>query len=449
MKKIIYFLLGALAFFVLNYAYYHWSSLKRIIVFKSPTPYQIYLSKLKEAGLENHLLTDTWIRSGQMAMNDSLFITIPYQEKGIFNPAEPVALSYRISVQEGSVLQVDLNQLGKDRFSIFMDLYQVEDSTMQHLISAPGDSTGFSMLVKENSQLLLRIQPELLAQGYYHLKVKALPSIDFPVSGKDYKAIHSIFGDPRDGGRRRHEGIDIFAPRGTPVVAAINGTISRVQNTRLGGKVVWLRNRELRKQLYYAHLEAQWVTPGERVEKGDTLGLVGNSGNAITTPPHLHFGIYQFGKGARDPYPYVYQEPLPVLQNTIPDENVHQWYQASSVRSHVRSGPGKSASVITRIEAGTPLKILGISDKWVKIELPDLLKGYIFHKLIQPLKTHTTRVSIPEKLVYKLPDQQSDPVHLLAPNTSYYLLADFRDFQLIQWTENSELGWIGTKNQIR
>ena len=76
-----------------------------------------------------------------------------------------------------------------------------------------------------------------------------------------------------------------------------------------GEKTVWLRDGERGLSYYYAHLDSQLVRAGEYVERGDTVGLVGNTGNARTTPPHLHFGIY--ANGARDPYPYLQGEDAP------------------------------------------------------------------------------------------------------------------------------------------
>src|SRR5690606_16676185 len=117
--------------------------------------------------------------------------------------------------------------------------------------------------------------------------------------------------DPRDGDVRKHEGVDIFSSRGTPVVAASPGWVRRVGDNRLGGKVVWINNRELGISQYYAHLDSQLVRSGQQVNAGDTIGLVGNTGNAITTAPHLHFGIYKSGRGAVNPFPFLQDLHLP------------------------------------------------------------------------------------------------------------------------------------------
>jgi len=134
-----------------------------------------------------------------------------------------------------------------------------------------------------------------------------LPS---PVPGA---RIYDSWGFERDGGKRRHEGIDIFAPRGTPVVATTRGRITRIGTNALGGKVVWVLGPG-RQLHYYAHLDeiaaraaGDWVTPGE------LLGRVGNTGNARGGPTHLHYGIYAAG-GAINPYPQL-APVLPLRQS--------------------------------------------------------------------------------------------------------------------------------------
>jgi peptidoglycan LD-endopeptidase LytH len=100
---------------------------------------------------------------------------------------------------------------------------------------------------------------------------------------------------------RRHEGVDLFAPRGTPVRSTTRGVVTRVGTNRLGGQVVGVLGPGLEWH-YYAHLDAFGpIREGDLVEPGQILGYVGNSGNAKGTPPHLHYGIYR--SGAINPYP--------------------------------------------------------------------------------------------------------------------------------------------------
>ena len=153
----------------------------------------------------------------------------------------------------------------------------------------------------------------LLALAYPYLKnaarfVRLLrepppSSLPVPVEGITPGRLADTWGASRSEGRT-HEGIDIFAPRGTPVVATTRGIVVRKGWNRLGGKVItvlgpggWYH--------YYAHLD-EWDEPamGDWVEEGTVLGYVGDTGNAQGTPPHLHYGLYDSGE-ARNPYPLL------------------------------------------------------------------------------------------------------------------------------------------------
>jgi murein DD-endopeptidase MepM/ murein hydrolase activator NlpD len=132
-------------------------------------------------------------------------------------------------------------------------------------------------------------------------------SLAFPVAGKSGK-IKSLWGANRGGGTRKHKGIDIYAHKGTPVVAICDGVIVNKDHTINGGKTLWLKAEDHPWTAYYAHLDKQLVREGQYVHKGQVIGTVGNSGNARTTPSHLHFGISP-GKGWVNPLPYVKYSP--------------------------------------------------------------------------------------------------------------------------------------------
>jgi murein DD-endopeptidase MepM/ murein hydrolase activator NlpD len=125
----------------------------------------------------------------------------------------------------------------------------------------------------------------------------------FPVAG-DHNFIDS-WGFPRSGGRL-HKGADIFAAWGTPIVAIERGVISRIGTNSLGGLVVWLQG-ESGNAYYLAHLAgyAPGLAVGQVVDSGSLVGYVGNTGNAVTTPPHLHFEVHPGGGDAVNPYPLL------------------------------------------------------------------------------------------------------------------------------------------------
>ncbi|GAA0316278.1 M23 family metallopeptidase [Psychrobacter aestuarii] len=114
------------------------------------------------------------------------------------------------------------------------------------------------------------------------------------------------WGGARSNGRT-HEGIDIFAPRGTPIQSTTDGIVRKVGEDRLGGRVVSIVGPGGAGH-YYAHLEDYAdIVVGDWVDAGEVIGYVGDSGNAKGTPPHLHYGIYISGS-AVNPYPLLQKD---------------------------------------------------------------------------------------------------------------------------------------------
>ncbi len=143
-----------------------------------------------------------------------------------------------------------------------------------------------------------------------------LSPLQMPVVGIRPPDIYDSWGAPRDGGKRPHRGIDIFASRGTGVVAVTSGIISYIGDQPKGGHCLWLTT-ENGTSFYYAHLDrwAPGIYEGMEVVSGDLLGFVGNTGNALTTPPHLHFGINHLDEMVN---------PFPVLARAAVVKQAHK-----------------------------------------------------------------------------------------------------------------------------
>ncbi|RKQ91731.1 peptidase M23-like protein [Solirubrobacter pauli] len=126
----------------------------------------------------------------------------------------------------------------------------------------------------------------------------------FPVGGP--ADIGGPFGAPRASTGRPHEGNDIFADFGTPVVAVADGTLANVGTLPISGNRLWVY-ADSGDQFFYAHLSAfsANAVDDRRVEAGEVLGYVGNTGDAEPTPPHVHFEIHPNGGDAVDPNPFL------------------------------------------------------------------------------------------------------------------------------------------------
>jgi len=137
-----------------------------------------------------------------------------------------------------------------------------------------------------------------------NVKLLTPPQIVFPVAGEH--SFVDTFGAPRDGGRRQHKGNDIFAAKGTPVVAVADGTIELMSTGDLAGQFIAVRHEDGWRSMYM-HLNndttgtddglaigyAQGIEEGMKVPAGTVIGFVGDSGNAESTSPHLHFELHQ------------------------------------------------------------------------------------------------------------------------------------------------------------
>ena len=186
------------------------------------------------------------------------------------------------------------------------------------LLSASGAAQAPSCEVEAVEPLTPETQGEVAVRSFgrerlaaYHALLPSEPdqALRMPVANVLVAHVADTWGAARDGGRA-HEGQDIFAVTGTPVYSATPGFVYRIETRDRGGRVVWVAGAGGRRY-YYAHLD-DWaeIEEGMPVTTDTVLGYVGNTGNASTTPPHLHFGIYSGSRRTCDRQVY---DPLPLL----------------------------------------------------------------------------------------------------------------------------------------
>jgi murein DD-endopeptidase MepM/ murein hydrolase activator NlpD len=344
---------------------------------RSATPHERYAAGLEASGLDRSTLGRAWLRAADSALGRPLRIALPYREAGYFASTEAAAVVFRVDARRGQRLLVDVTAQGDADAPaplLFVDLFRPVNGAAPRLV-ATGDSAhaALSVDIDEDGPVLLRLQPELLRTLRYDLTVRTTATLAFPVRGRNARAVESFWGASRDAGARRHEGIDIFAPRGTPAVAAAEGYVSAVQTTSLGGRVVWLWDAAHQQSLYYAHLDTQLVSPGDQVKVGDVLGLVGNTGNARTTPTHLHFGVYLRGSGAVDPFPFVDDRPRPLAQISVDTTALGGWRRVVSRASVALDGMGGGATVL---HGGSLVRADAAEGLRYRVRTPDGLAGW-------------------------------------------------------------------------
>lgn len=180
----------------------------------------------------------------------------------------------------------------------------IPESEAQSLIDQLHNKVTFSnldwgMLSAEKIKTTRRHR-EILKQFSYYYPNK----YSFPIEGKTW--YEDSYGADREGGARRHEGTDLFGKEGTAIISVCGGMIEQLGWNRLGGERVGVRGDD-GNYYYYAHL--QYISPhlvkGKRIEQGEFLGGMGHTGDALTTPDHLHFGIELPNGQWINPYPFL------------------------------------------------------------------------------------------------------------------------------------------------
>src|SRR5688572_17619365 len=186
------------------------------------TPRESYVASLQAAGLGGTALVRDWTAAADASLRSAAAAKLPLTNDVRHDPATPQSYAYRLSLQRGRVLRVELTVSGDEPAIVFVELFDASDLAKPIAYS---DRTELRIAheIEKDGDYILRIQPELLRGGALRIGQRTTAALTFPVAGRTSAAVRSYFGDPRDDRSRDHHGIDIFAPRDTPVLAAGSG----------------------------------------------------------------------------------------------------------------------------------------------------------------------------------------------------------------------------------
>jgi murein DD-endopeptidase MepM/ murein hydrolase activator NlpD len=409
------------------------------------TPHEQYEKKIKDGGKKEMPLNEAWIKEAAITLSNPLDILLPYSETGYFSANRANAIGLRFSAKRGQKINISLTKKTHENLAMYIDLWQTypvsENRSPKFLSAADTLTLSLEFVVNEDSAFIVRIQPELLKQGEYILSISVGPSLAFPIPQNVKSSIISLFGTGRDNGGRKHEGIDILAPKHSPAVASANGVITRVNENALGGKVIFLRPDNASYNLYYAHLDSQIAKEGQRVKTGDILGFTGNTGNAKFTVSHLHFGIYTNNNVAMDPLYFVKSDYKERAKISAPLNNLNTWMRSGkNIKFYADQFVAGTNFIL--LDENTLMRPEAASGNFYRVVLPDGKKGFVTALSItsasKPLKRFTIKKSLS---LLSNPDATATQKKWLAQGEKINLLASFNDYYFISDKENTE-GWV-------
>lgn len=410
--------------------------------------HEAYEHSLVTANLANTALGKDWVEAAGKPLTSPVDISLPFQEAFYLSPQSPDAIGYRFFVKRGLRVEVEITVQSSDTLLLFADLFrQTGDSIPDwvHVATADKDSSRLEFEPRRDAYYILRLQPELLRGGRFDIIIREVPSLDFPVSGKSTSSILSFFGDSRDGGKREHHGVDIFASRHTPVLAPIRAQVLRVGEGGIGGRYVWLYEPKRSLYLYFAHLETQDAKEVRWVNPGDTIGTVGNSGNAIRTRPHLHFGIYI--RGPVDPWDFI------VETDRIPDRIIADTLAINKLARIKRitpiwTGPDSRNQSTDTLERHSIMLITAATGKMYRVRLPDGSIGYFPENQLEIASDEISNGSISDNLaLLETPEEKGVLIANLSTDNSYKILGRFNGYYFIRTNHGLE-GWMNISSDL-
>jgi len=191
------------------------------------------------------------------AIEDASELVVPVAIQGSFKSKSIEAKAWVIQLEQGATINILVHWQTSDSSKLIVDLLAGPDWRELKSFAVQNDSVKFE--ADKTGSYLLRIQPELLGEGNFQVRINGVATYAvFPVEGKNSTAIQSVWGDDRDGGKRSHEGVDIFAARGTPVLSPVQGVVTAVRDP-------WIRRKTGLGERSEERLESLFCAFGQSV----------------------------------------------------------------------------------------------------------------------------------------------------------------------------------------
>ena len=412
--------------------------------YRPTNAHEDYLDFLRLARLADTALGRDWIAVSRKSLREPVDVSPPFEEVFYADPKQAFAVAYRFQVKRGQRVELEAVWTGPKPPRLFIDLFRAPGSQgLEWLRVASADEAHHRLVFEPRREgaYVVRLQPELLRGGPCRVTIRIAASLEFPVKGQNTRSIGGGFGALRSGGRL-HRGVDIFARRHTEVLAPAKAQVRFVGDNDLGGNVIWLYDAERLMHYYFAHLQIQKVAAGAWVEAGQAIGTVGNSGNAKTTPPHLHFGIYADDEGGIDPHDFIAPTRMVAPSVTAGLDGLARWVRpkasAGSLRISVETGSWR----LLPLDPHSPMQILAASGAMYRVLLPDGLSGYVPADSVEPAEKAIENLEADDTLTVKEnPEDDSVAKESVGRGEAFAVLGEYRGFWLVK-TNQGYLGWI-------
>lgn len=412
-----------------------------------PSPHGTYLAALIREDLDSS--ARRWAAEATATLQNPLPVAMPYSERRLLENEHLQPVTFGVTLHEEQLLQVDVIPSTNTRAEVFVDVFVLEENedTPRRVGSMATNKRTMTLEARRDGNYLVRVHPSRTAVGLIDIAITSPYKFGFPVDIDRDNAVQSYFGAVRDAGARSHEGIDIFASRGTPVLAAAEGRVTKVAETPLGGRQVWVRNRKY--AFYYAHLDSTAVARGDEVSRGQLLGTVGNTGNASTTAPHLHFGIYRRWQGAIDPLPLVGPSKNASVFTTPDVALAPRWMSVMASRLNLRAGPSMQNSVTGSLTRGDLVRVDAVAGNWLRITAGNGRKGFVARRLTD-LPVESDLLLDRDSLVTSRPKKDAPIIGQFTTGQQLPALGRFGDFTLVKMP-GGMYGWAsasGVSNEM-